>query len=326
MDSSAPPLCASHVNYTYPSAEAPALCDVSVTVAAGEYVALLGPNGAGKTTLINLVTGLQVADHGTVRVAGGDPTRADTRLSLGVVLQDTAFPPHLRVDELVVGAAVRSGRPAATAGPVLDEVDLGELGNRRSKHLSGGQRRRLQLARALVTDPALLVLDEPTEGLDAVGRQTFWRNLAARRDAGMAVLLTTHLIEEAGVVADRVTVLADGRVVADEDPVSLSRRLPDRSVTLRTAVPLHQIRALDGVITAEHQAASANVPSHAVPRDSPLTRIITEMPEQVLRTLLAADPAVTDLRVEGASLEEAVMAVSGLTTPTRPTVATATPN
>lgn len=299
-----PAMTATDVSYTYPRADAPALIDVDVTVQAGEYVALLGPNGAGKTTLINMVTGLRVPDDGTVQVAGGNPTRADTRLSLGVVLQDTAFPPHLSVRELVVGAAIRSGRPATAADEVMEEVGLGELGGRRSKKLSGGQRRRLQLARALVTDPVLLVLDEPTEGMDAIGRQTFWRNLAARRDAGMAVLLTTHLIEEAGAVADRVTVIADGRVVADEDPQSLSHRLPDRSVTLRTTVSLPQIRALDGVIRADHDQPSDDVP---------LTRIVTQTPEHVVRVILNDDLGVTDLRVEGASLEEAVMAVSGLT-------------
>lgn len=122
-----PAMLASQVTYTYPGAHEPALSDVTTTVHPGEYVALLGPKGPGKTTLINMITGLRVPDMGTVTIAGGDPVRAATRMALGVVLQDTAFPPHLSVIELVQGAARRSGLPRSAAAPVLEEVGLAEL-------------------------------------------------------------------------------------------------------------------------------------------------------------------------------------------------------
>ncbi|MBR7742318.1 ABC transporter ATP-binding protein [Phycicoccus sp. BSK3Z-2] len=291
-----PSLDAVGVTFRFAGADAPALDDVSLRVDPGEYVALLGPNGAGKTTLIGMVTGLRVPDRGTVRVCGGDPTSARTRLRLGAVLQDTAFPRHLTVRELVEGAAVRSGVPRGRAAGVLEEVGLDDLARRRSGKLSGGQRRRLQLARALVADPALLVLDEPTEGLDAAARRDFWRNLTARRDAGMAVLLTTHIVEEAGAVADRVSVIAGGRVVADESPASLTGRLADRTVSVRTALPAAVVRDLPGVLRVEETAGRLVV--------------VTTSPEAVVRRVLHDDPTAHDLRVEAASLEEAVMAAT----------------
>ena len=301
-----PSLHATGVTYRFAGAPTPALDDVSLRVERGEYVALLGPNGAGKTTLISMVTGLRVPDRGTVQVDGGDPTQARTRLGLGVVLQDTAFPRHLSVRELVDGAAVRAGAPRGAAAAVLEEVGLSDLAGRRSGKLSGGQRRRLQLARALVADPVLLVLDEPTEGLDAPAREDFWRNLAVRRDAGMSILLTTHLIEEAGRVADRVSVIADGRVVADEAPDALAGRLADRTVSVRTCVPLDVIEGVPGVLRVSVSAADA-----ATGPGRPEVAVVTTAPEAVVRRILLDDPDATDLRVEAASLEQAVMAATG---------------
>ncbi|HUG85628.1 MAG TPA: ABC transporter ATP-binding protein, partial [Euzebya sp.] len=260
-----------------------------------------GPNGAGKTTLVRCITGLMRPDAGRVTVGGGDPRVAATRLALGVMLQDCAFPRHLTARELVEGAAIRSGTDRTRVQATMAEVGLTALADRRSGQLSGGQRQRLQLARALVTDPLLLVLDEPTVGLDAESRRRFWDNLAARRDAGMAILLTTHMVEEAGAVADRVAVIAGGRMVAEGDPTSLANRLPDRTISATTAIPLARINALPEVLAA-----------HVTPRPGgpPTIRIVTPAPESVLRMLLAEDPDLDDLRVEGASLEEAVMALS----------------
>jgi ABC-2 type transport system ATP-binding protein len=274
-----------------------ALGGVDLAVGAGECVALLGPNGAGKTTLVGLATGLLAPQQGTVRVCGHDPRRAATRRHLGVVQQSMGFPSTLRVGELVRGAAVRAGRSRGAAGPVLAEVGITDLGGRRAGKLSGGQQQRVALAMALVGDPDLLLLDEPTVGLDVVARQAFWRTIAARRDGGAGVLLTTHVVEEAAAVADRVVVLHRGRVVAADTPAGLTALLPDRTITARTTLDDAALRLLPGVVS--------------VARDGEHVRVATTEPERVLRNWLAADERLTDLRVAGAGLEQALLALTG---------------
>jgi ABC-2 type transport system ATP-binding protein len=228
-----------------------------------------------------------------VLVDGGDPRFAGPRRRLGVVLQSMGFPNYLKVGELVSGAAIRGGQQASAAGPVLAELELAELANRRAAKLSGGQQRRVQLAMALVTEPDLLVLDEPTASLDVPARRRFWQLIANRRAAGVGVLVTTHLIEESASVADRVVVLDHGRVLADADPDTLVSRLPDRTVLARTKLTPEEIGRMPGVlsVTVEHD----------------LTQIRTRGPEQLLRTLLAADPGLDRLRVQDAGLDEAVL-------------------
>ena len=273
-----------------------ALDGVDLEVGAGECVALLGPNGAGKTTLVNLAVGLLHRQAGTIRVAGGDPRNAATRRRLGVVQQALGYPTTLKAGELVAGAAVRGGGRRSAAGPVLAELHLTELAGRRAAKLSGGQRQRLQLAMALVNDPALLVLDEPTAGLDVNARAALWRVLAQRRARGTGVLVTTHLIEETSTVADRVVVLDHGRVLAADRPDALVARLPDRTVIARTSLDRDELAGLPGAVSVELAGDRAH--------------IATRSPEELLRVLLAADPDLSDLRVEGARLEDAV---AGLT-------------
>ncbi|CAM2984797.1 ABC transporter ATP-binding protein [Saccharomonospora xinjiangensis] len=274
-----------------------ALDGVDLTVEAGECVALLGPNGAGKTTLVNLVVGLLRPQRGEVRLAGGDPRNAATRRRLGVVQQELDHPATLKVGELVTGAAVRGGRSRSSAGPVLAELELTGLARRRAAKLSGGQKQRVRLAMALVNDPALLVLDEPTVGLDVATRKRFWQILAERRAKGAGILLTTHLTDEAATVADRVVVLDRGRTVAAGTPAELVSRLPDRTVLARTNLDDDLIRRLPEVASFS--------------RDDEGVRIGTRSPEALLRRLLADDPELSGLLVEGASLAEAVMTLTG---------------
>lgn len=283
------------VSHRYGSTRA--LEQVGLQVGPGECVALLGPNGAGKTTLVNLVTGLVPRQGGRVTVVGGDPVRASTRRHLGVVQQRIGFPRTLTVGEVVRGAAVRAGVPTSAVGPVLVETGIADLRRRRAAKLSGGQQQRLQLAMALVGAPALLVLDEPTTGLDAASRQGFWRTLARRRDRGTGVLLTTHQLDEAAAVADRVVVLAGGRVAATDTPNGLTTRLPDRVVSARTAVDPAAIRAVDGTLD--------------VTDDADRVTVSTTNPEVLVRALLAMDPDLRELRVEGATLEQAVLNITG---------------
>lgn len=282
-----------------------ALRGVDLTVARGECVALLGPNGAGKTTLVNALIGLLKPSAGHVQIDGGDPRLAQTRRRLGVVHQQAGFPRTLTVRELVSGWAIRAGRPGGSATAVLGEVGLDDLAARRVDKLSGGQQQRLQLAMALVVDPTLLVLDEPTVGLDIEARRTFWSLLATRRDAGVAILLTTHNIEEAAAFADRVVVLHEGSVVASDRPGALTSRLPDRSVSARTALSDDELNTLPDVVGLVREPASAGADS--APDQ---IRFATSRPEDAVRALLHADPTLSDLRVEGASLEQAVLSLT----------------
>ena len=273
-----------------------ALAGVDLTVRAGECVALLGPNGAGKTTLVRNVIGLIQGDADHIEVAGGNPHSAQVRRKLGVVQQAVGFPRSLTVGEIVGGAAARRGCPPEAARRAIAEMGLASLENRRAAKLSGGQQQRLQLAMGLVADPVLLVLDEPTEGLDVEARRRFWDTIRQRIDNGAGVLITTHLVDEAAAVADRVVVIDRGRIVAEGTPDELRRTLPDRRVEVRTTVPVSVIRALDSVESAELR--------------NERTVITTTDSEQVVRTLLDLDPAAHDLTVSTASLEEVLIAIT----------------
>jgi ABC-2 type transport system ATP-binding protein len=273
-----------------------ALAGVDLTVAAGECVALLGPNGAGKTTLVRNVIGLIEGHADLIEVAGGNPRRAETRRRLGVVQQSVGFPRSLTVGEIVGGAAARRGCPPEAASQAIAEMGLTGLEKRRANKLSGGQQQRLQLAMGLVADPVLLVLDEPTEGLDVKARGRFWETIRRRLDDGAGVLITTHLVDEAAAVADRVVVVDRGRVVAEGTPDELRRTLPDRRIEVQTKIPVSVIRALDSV--------------HSVELHNGRTVIAATDSELVIRALLDLDPAASDLTVSTASLAEVLVAMT----------------
>lgn len=277
-----------------------ALAGVSLSVHEGEFVALLGPNGAGKTTLVQSTISLVKPTSGTVSVAGGDPANANVRKRLGVVQQEVGFPRTLTVGEVVEGAAARAGVDQTAAQHVLNEMGLDSVRKRRASDLSGGQQQRLQLAMGLVSDPVLLVLDEPTVGLDVSARRAFWQTLSERQSKGTGILLTTHIVEEAAAVADRIVVLDRGTVIAEGTPDDLKRILPGRRISARTSVPVEAVRAIDDVVTA------------SVENDTLVATAIHAEP--VVRALLDLDRHLSDLVVATASLDEVLIE---LTTHTR---------
>jgi ABC-2 type transport system ATP-binding protein len=201
-----------------------ALQGVSFAVERGEIVALLGPNGAGKTTTVEILEGFLAPSEGFVRVLGADPRRGD-RSRVGVVMQSTSLDAQLTVREAVTAfaAAYPSPRPVAE---VLELVDLAEDARTRIGRLSGGRQRRVDLALGIVGRPEVLFLDEPTTGLDPAARRRTWDAVARLRADGATVLLTTHHMEEAERLADRLIVLAGGRVVADAAPAALMGAAP----------------------------------------------------------------------------------------------------
>ncbi|PKV86891.1 ABC transporter ATP-binding protein [Streptomyces sp. TLI_146] len=188
---------------------------ISFSVARGELFALLGTNGAGKTSTVELLEGLAPPSAGSVRVLGHDPytDRAAVRPRTGVMLQEGGFPSELTVAETVrMWAGCTSG--ARPVGEALELVGLARRADVRVKQLSGGEKRRLDLALALLARPEVLFLDEPTTGLDAEGRHTTWELVRELRDAGTTVLLTTHYLEEAEALAERLAILHEGRIAA----------------------------------------------------------------------------------------------------------------
>jgi ABC-2 type transport system ATP-binding protein len=195
---------------------------VSFRVEAGEVFALLGPNGAGKTTTVEILEGYRGRDDGTVQVLGTDPARAGSafRERIGIVLQSSAVYPLLSVREILELFAGYYAR-ARDVGEVIELVGLSEKREARVRTLSGGQLRRLDLALALVGDPELIFLDEPTTGFDPAARRQAWETIRDLRALGKGILLTTHYMEEAQTLADRLAILRDGRIVATGSPREL---------------------------------------------------------------------------------------------------------
>ena len=195
---------------------------ISFEVARGEVFGLLGPNGAGKTTTVEILEGLRRADSGTAVVAGldvaADPTGVKARI--GVQLQASAFPDHLTAREVVELFAICYER-RVDALALLRAVELEDRAGQRQEKLSGGQRQRLSIAAALVNEPQVVFLDEPTTGLDPQARRNLWELVRSMKDRDMTVILTTHYMDEAEVLCDRVAIMDEGRIVAMDSPPAL---------------------------------------------------------------------------------------------------------
>ncbi|HEY4091255.1 MAG TPA: ABC transporter ATP-binding protein [Luteibacter sp.] len=267
-----------------------ALDGINLSIHRGELLALLGPNGAGKTTAISLLLGLHRADSGTVSLFGRDPLEIDARRRIGVMLQSANLPPTLKVRELlrVTASYYPNPRAVAECAAIAGITDLLE---RRYAALSGGQQRRVQFAMALAGHPELLFLDEPTVGMDINARQALWsaiRNLVA---GGASVVLTTHYLEEAEALADRVCVIAKGRVVTEGTVDALRAHVAVRRIRCITSVPVDIISAWPEVDSASLQQGRLVV--------------ATTQAETVVRRLLAQDASLSELEVQRAGLAEA---------------------
>jgi len=199
-----------------------AVAGIDFQVQRGEIYGLLGPNGAGKTSTVEILEGYRTRSSGTVRVLGHDPqTRPlELRRRVGIVLQSSGIYSHVRVGEVLAHFAGFYPHPRDVA-EVIELVGLGEKRDERARRLSGGQRRRLDLALALIGDPELVFLDEPTTGFDPAARRTAWETIRSLKDLGKTVLLTTHYLDEAQELADRVAIIKGGRILAEGSPEQL---------------------------------------------------------------------------------------------------------
>lgn len=267
-----------------------ALDGVDLEVRRGELLAMLGPNGAGKSTSVSLLLGLIRPDAGRAELFGRDPQDIEARRRIGVMLQSANLPPTLRVGELLRLTASYYPNPR-TVTESADMAGVADLLTRPYRKLSGGQQRRVQFALALCGRPDLLFLDEPTVGMDIEARQKLWAAMRALVAEGCSVVLTTHYLEEAEALAQRVVVLGRGRVLSEGSVDDL-----------RARVAMTRIRCvsdLDAAAVADWRQVNG-----ALREDGRLV-ITTAHAENVLRRLLDADPALGELEVRRAGLAEA---------------------
>jgi ABC-2 type transport system ATP-binding protein len=272
-----------------------ALRSVHFRVRAGEVVALLGPNGAGKTTAVKLLLGLMEPNAGRVRVFGGDPTDPDNRMRTGAMLQVGRVPETLRVREHIDLFSTYYEKPLPLA-EVLAAAGLEKLTDRKFGDLSGGQRQRVLFALAICGDPDLLFLDEPTVGLDVEARRMLWDEIRRLVERGKTVLLTTHYLEEADALADRVAVINQGEIIAQGTPSEIKAKTAGKSIHCITRLSLATLRQLPGVTEVKQDREAVEI--HAVEA------------EPVVRELLARDAQLSGLEITSAGLEEAFLALT----------------
>jgi ABC-2 type transport system ATP-binding protein len=275
--------------------EVKALRAIDFTIRAGELVALLGPNGAGKTTAVKLLLGLARPTLGKVTIFGGNPVHSETRMRTGAMLQVALVPSTLRVREHIDLFSSYYSTPL----PLKETLAIGGLEsiqNRLFGDLSGGQKQRLLFALAVCGDPDLLFLDEPTVGLDVEARRLLWQQIRKLLNRGKTILLTTHYLEEADALADRVVVINRGEIIAEGTPEEIKAKTSGRRIRCCSDLPIERVRELPGVVEVSREGSFFEIRATAA--------------EPVLRELLMRDPALRNVEVTSAGLEEAFLALT----------------
>jgi ABC-2 type transport system ATP-binding protein len=275
----------------------PAVRGIDVSIAAGETVALLGPNGAGKSTTIDMLLGLIAPDGGTVSLFGRSPAQAVAGGQIGAMLQVGALIRDVTPRELLTMMTALYSNSLGVQ-QTLELTGLTAIADRRTQKLSGGQAQRVRFALALVSDPALLILDEPTVGMDVEARRGFWASVREFAARGKTVIFASHYLEEADAYADRVVLMAHGRVVAD-----------GATSEIRARVGSHTIRA---TLPGADRAALASLPGVAAAdsRGEAVVLVCSDS-DAAIRALLALYPEARDIEIAGAGLEEAFVELTG---------------
>lgn len=273
---------------------------IDLTVEDGEFFGILGPNGAGKTTTLELVEGLREPDAGQISVLGHSPWPRNPALlpHIGVQLQASAFFERLTVREQLSAFADMYGAPHTRVAEMIEVVGLQDKAKVRSEKLSGGQLQRLSIACALVHDPQVVFLDEPTAALDPQARRNLWEVLTESNRQGRTVVLTTHYMDEAETLCDRVAIMDNGKILTVDPPAVMVRGLdaPTRITLPDTAIEESRAAAIDGVFETH--------------RDNGSITLVTRDPATAL-TRLAADQALDGLQVRGATLEDVFLTLTG---------------
>jgi ABC-2 type transport system ATP-binding protein len=270
---------------------------VDIEIAAGQTVALLGPNGAGKSTTIDMMLGLLAPDKGSVSVFGRSPVEAVAAGAVGAMLQTGSLLRDLSVRELITMMASLYPAPMAVS-EVLALTGAGEFAERRTQKLSGGETQRVRFAVALVSDPRLLVLDEPTVAMDVESRHAFWTTMRDFAAQGRTILFATHYLEEADAYADRAVLMAHGSIVADGPTNEIKAMVGSRTIRATLpGVPAQELTGLPGVSSAERRGEAVVL----VCSDS----------DAAVRALLETHPQARDIEIEAAGLEQAFLALTG---------------
>jgi ABC-2 type transport system ATP-binding protein len=279
--------------------------DVSFDVRDGEIFGLIGPNGAGKTTTMEMVEGLRVPDSGSIKVLGLDPFKDayELRNRIGVQLQEAQLQKRIKVWEAIYLWAKLYRKPRSDGDLLLEQLGLAEKRNAWFMNLSGGQKQRLFIALALITDPEIVFLDELTTGLDPQSRRAIWERVREIRDRGKTVFMTTHLMEEAERLCDRVAIIEHGRIIDVDAPEKLvNKYCPERTVTIATEDTRAEdlFRAMPQVVDVSRQDGRLSIRGEG---EDLVTRVVWCLSENRI--------PVTDFRTILPNLEDVFIKVTG---------------
>ncbi len=289
------PVVASLKNVSKNFGAVQALRNVNFDIRSGELVALLGPNGAGKTTAVKLLLGLASPGSGSVDVFGGNPVHSAVRMRTGAMLQVAKVPETLKVREHIDLFSSYYPNPLSMQ-ETLAIAGLEDIRDREFGELSGGQKQRVLFALAVCGNPDLLFLDEPTVGMDVEARRLLWQQIRKLVDCGKTVLLTTHYLEEADALADRVVVINKGEIIAEGTPHEIKAKTSGKRIRCYSELPVEVVRDFTGVVSVEKNRNQLEI------------RAVEA--ETVLRDLLMRDPSVSGIEVSSGGLEEAFLALT----------------
>ena len=269
---------------------------VDFRVDPGQTIGLLGPNGAGKSTTLDIMLGLVRPDEGRVRLFGMPPAGAIRAGKVGAMLQSGGLMPEVKVRDLI-RLVHRLARHPLTVAEIMRQADIEDIGGHRVDKLSGGQRQRIRFALAIVEDPELIVLDEPTAGMDVATRNRFWETMRAQTKNGRTLLFATHYMEEADSAADRILVMHQGRLLADSTPAAMKARTGLRRLTFTsTLADTDRMEALPGVVEA--QVRQESVELHSADSDA------------TVEALIVGGLRPRDLEITGLGLEQAYLSLT----------------